>query len=87
MTLFSRLFPKAPPPPPPPTSAERVTALQSAPADLVVNTALGDDDATLRVGAIRLLPDGDALRVAWPALWIRRRPRRTHAVRGAASRT
>ncbi len=28
-----------------------------------MNTALGSDDASLRVGAIRLLPDGDALRV------------------------
>jgi hypothetical protein len=61
MKLFSRLFPKVPPPPPP-TSAERVAALQSAPADLVVTTALGDDHSSLRISAIRLLPDGDVLR-------------------------
>ncbi len=62
MKILSRMFPKAPPPPPPPTSAERATALRSAPADLVVTTALGDGDASLRVEATRLLPDGDALR-------------------------
>ena len=62
MKLISRLFPKPAPPPPPPTSAERVSALQSAPADLVASTALGDGEASLRVGAIRLLPDGDVLR-------------------------
>ena len=62
MKLFSRLFPKTPPPPPP-TAAERIASLQTAPAEVVANTALGSDDASLRVGAIRLLPDGDALRV------------------------
>ena len=61
MKLFSRLFRK-PPPPPPPTPAQRVASLQTAPAEAVVNTALGGDDTNLRVGAIRLLPDGDALR-------------------------
>jgi len=61
MKLFSRLFPK-PPPPPPPTPAERVASLQAAPSDVLVSTALGGDDTSLRVGAIRLLPDGDALR-------------------------
>ena len=62
MKMFSRLFPKPAPPPSPPTSAERIVSLQSAPADLVASTALGDGDATLRISAIRLLPDGDALR-------------------------
>ena len=64
MKLFSRLFRKAPPPPPPPppTSAERIATLQQATADVVASTALGSDDAILRVGAVRLLPDGDALR-------------------------
>ena len=61
MKLFSRLFAK-PPPPPPPTPAERVASLQAAPAGVVETTALGSDDVSLRVGAIRLLPDGDALR-------------------------
>jgi hypothetical protein len=65
MKLFSRLFRQAPPPPPPPppTAAERIAALQTATADVVVDTALGNDDASLRVGAVRLLPDGNALRV------------------------
>ncbi len=62
MKLFSRLFAK-PPPPPPPTHAERVASLQAAPADVVETTALGSGDVALRVGAIRLLPAGDALRV------------------------
>jgi len=64
MKLLSRLFRKAPPPPQPPTptSAERIATLQRATADVVADTALGSDDASLRVGAVRLLPDGDALR-------------------------
>jgi hypothetical protein len=62
MKLFSRLFQK-PPPPPPPTPAERVASLRAAPSEVVVNTALGGDDTSLRVGAIRLLHDGDALRM------------------------
>ena len=61
MKLFSGLFAK-PPPPPPPTPVERVASLQNAPAEAVVSTALGADDSSVRVGAIRLLPDGDALR-------------------------
>jgi Domain of Unknown Function (DUF349) len=62
MKLFSRLFAK-PPPPPPPSPAERVASLQAAPAEVVETTALGGDDLGLRVGATRLLPGGDALRV------------------------
>ena len=62
MKLFSHLFAK-PPPPPPPTPAERVASLQAAPTEVVETTALGGDDVSLRVGAIRLLPGGDALRV------------------------
>ena len=61
MKLFSGLFAK-PPPPPPPTPVERVASLQNAPAEAVVSAALGADDSSVRVGAIRLLPDGDALR-------------------------
>ena len=61
MKLFSGLFAK-PPPPPPPTPVERVASLQNAPAEAVVSTALGADDSSVRVGAIRLLPDSDALR-------------------------
>jgi hypothetical protein len=62
MKLFSHLFAK-PPPPPPPTPAERVASLQAAPAEVIETTALGGDDVSLRVAAIRLLPGGDALRV------------------------
>lgn len=61
MKPLSRLFRPAPPPPPP-TLQEHITSLQTATLDVIVNTALGGDDASLRVGAIRLLPDGDALR-------------------------
>ena len=61
MNPFSKLFKNAPPPPPP-TQEQRVASLQSAPADAVVQAALGGDDTSLRVGAVRLLPDGDALR-------------------------
>ena len=60
MKPLSRLFPKAPPPPP--ALAERIAALQAATTEVVVETALGSDDASLRIGAIRLLPDGEALR-------------------------
>jgi hypothetical protein len=62
MKLFSHLFAK-PPPPPPPTPAERVASLQAAPAEVIETTALGSDDVSLRVGAIRLLPGGDTLQV------------------------
>ena len=62
MKLFSRLFAK-PPPPPPPSPAERVASLQAAPAEVVETTALGSGDVSLRVGAIGLLPAGDALRM------------------------
>ena len=62
MKLFSRLLPGAPSPPPEPTPEQRIASLQSAPAEIVAGTALGDDDRALRIGAVRLLPDGDALR-------------------------
>jgi len=62
MKPFSRLLRKTSPPPPP-TLAQRIASLQTAPTEVVVDTALGSDDASLRVGAIRLLPDSDALRV------------------------
>src|SRR5450631_1798314 len=60
MKLFSRFFPKAPPVPP--TLEERVAMLNAASPDLILRTALGPDDAGLRVAAINKLPDGDALR-------------------------
>jgi hypothetical protein len=59
--LFARLF-RQPPPPPPPTLPERIASLQAAPAEDVLSTALGGGDTGLRVGAIRLLPDGEVLR-------------------------
>jgi hypothetical protein len=62
MKLFSRRSPDTPSPPPGPTSEQRIAALQAAPADMLVSTALGDDDSSLRIAAIHLLPDGDALR-------------------------
>jgi hypothetical protein len=62
MKLFSHLFAK-PPPPPPPTPAERVASLQAAPTEVIETTALASDEVSLRVGAIRLLPGGDTLRV------------------------
>jgi hypothetical protein len=61
MSSFSRLFRK--PPPPPPTLAQRIGSLQTAPAEVVVNTALGSDEEGMRVAAIRLLPDGDAVQM------------------------
>lgn len=60
MKLFSRFFSKVPPPPP--TLAERIAMLSEGSADLILGTALGNDDEALRVVAIHKLPDGDALR-------------------------
>jgi hypothetical protein len=64
MKPLLRLFRKAPSalPPPPPTLPQRIAALQAAPGEIVVTTALGGDEEGLRVAAVRLLPDGDALR-------------------------
>ncbi len=64
MKPLLRLFRKtpAPPPPPPPTLPQRIAALQTAPSEVVVTTALSADEEGLRVAAIRLLRDGDALR-------------------------
>jgi hypothetical protein len=61
MNRLSRLF--RPPPPPPPTLAARIASLQTAPAEVIVTTALGSDEEGLRAAAIRLLPDGDAARL------------------------
>jgi hypothetical protein len=60
MNPFARLFGK--PPPPPPTLPQRVASLQTASAEVVVTTALGRDEERLRVAAVRLLSDGDAVR-------------------------
>ena len=60
MNPLSRLFRKAPPAPA--TLPERIATLQSAPGDVIADAALDSDDASLRVGAIRLLPDGEILR-------------------------
>jgi hypothetical protein len=63
MNPFSRFFRKKAPPAPPPTLPQRVASLQDAPVDVVLTTALGSHEASLRIGAIRLLPDGAALRM------------------------
>jgi hypothetical protein len=63
MKPFLRLFRKGPAtPPPPPTLQERIAALPGAPGEVVAAAALGGDEDGLRVAAVRLLPDGDALR-------------------------
>jgi len=59
MTL-SRFFRK--PPPPPPTVTQRIAALAAAPTEDLAPIALGGDDEELRVAAIGMLPDTDALR-------------------------
>ena len=61
MTPFARFFRKAAPPPVP-TLDERIATLDRAPADLILETALGADEAALRVAAVGKLADGEALR-------------------------
>ncbi len=61
MKPFSRLFRKAPPAPTS-TLPERIASLRGAPAEAVMNTALGSEEESLRIAATRLLADGDALR-------------------------
>jgi Domain of Unknown Function (DUF349) len=60
MKLFSRLFRKAAPSPP--SLEERITTLDAGSVDLVLATAFGTGDESLRAAAIHKLPDGDALR-------------------------
>jgi hypothetical protein len=60
MKLFTRFFHKAPPSPP--TLEERIAILDAGSADLIMGTACGPDEESLRVAAIRKLPDGEALR-------------------------
>ena len=80
MTLFSRLFRKAPPPPAaPPTTEESIATLESGSDDLILETALGDGDEAVRTAAILKLPDGEALRRLAGLL------RGPHDVPGAAS--
>ena len=62
MKLLSRLFRKTAPAPAP-TLQERIVSLRVAPAEVVTNTALGHDEESLRIAAIDMLPEGDALRV------------------------
>jgi hypothetical protein len=64
MKLLSRLFRKSPLPPVvrAPTQSERLASLQAAPVDVIASTALGDEDVSLRVAAVRALADGAALR-------------------------
>lgn len=60
MKLFSRFFRKAPPPPP--TLDERIATVNAGSPDLIIGTALGNDEEALRVAAVHKLPDGDDLR-------------------------
>jgi hypothetical protein len=59
MKLFSRLGKT---PPSPPTVQERIAALSSGSADLVLDAALNAQEEDLRIAAIAKLPDGEALR-------------------------
>jgi hypothetical protein len=61
MTLFSRFFRKAAPPSPP-TLEDRIATLNAGSAELILDTALGNDEKGLRLAAIQQLPDGEALR-------------------------
>ena len=62
MKLFSRLLPKATLAQPASTPEERIASLRSESPGAVASAALEGGDASVRVGAIRLLPDGDVLR-------------------------
>jgi hypothetical protein len=57
---LSRFFRSAPAIPPAPQ--DRVTALDSASPELIIATALGDDEEALRAAAVRKLQDGETLR-------------------------
>jgi hypothetical protein len=59
MKLFSRLGKNQPPPP---TLQERIAALNSGSADLVLDAALNAQEEELRIAAIAKLPDGEILR-------------------------
>ncbi len=61
MTVLSRFFQKAPPPPPP-TVEQRIAALSAATTETLVPIALGTDEEEMRIAAVRMLPDCDALR-------------------------
>ena len=61
MKLISKLFAK-PVPAPEPTLEERIAKLEDASPDFILGTALGGSDETLRLAAVRRLPDGEALR-------------------------
>jgi hypothetical protein len=60
MKLFSRFFSKAAPSPP--SLEERIKTLNAGSPDLIIDTAFGTDDESLRVAAVHKLPDGDGLR-------------------------
>jgi hypothetical protein len=61
MKLISKLFAK-PVPVAEPTLDERIAKLEDASPDFILGTALGGGDASLRLAAVRRLPDGEALR-------------------------
>ena len=60
MSLFSRLFGKAPSPPPP-TLASRIADLERQPDTVITSIALSKDETALRAEAVRKLRYGDAL--------------------------
>ena len=62
MKPLLHLFRRPPAPPPPPTLPQRIAALPATPSEVLVATALGGDEESLRIAAIRLLPDGNAWR-------------------------
>jgi hypothetical protein len=60
MSLFSRLFRKAPPPPPP-TLQSRIADLERQPDTVITGIALSNDTTGLRAEAVKKLRYGDAL--------------------------
>ena len=60
MKPLTQLFRAAPPSPV--TLEAQVAALEGGPPDLIIATALGEGDETLRAAAVGKLPDGEVLR-------------------------
>src|SRR5687768_2409325 len=60
MSLFSRLFRKAPPPPPP-TLESRIAELERQPDTVIAGIALSNDATALRAEAVKKLRYGEAL--------------------------
>ena len=60
MSLFSRLFRKAPPPPPP-TLETRIAELERQPDSVITSIALSEESTALRAEAVKKLRYGDTL--------------------------